>query len=354
MFRTGPRVPPPGVVFPPHGNRIKAERTATGTKVASVMGSPSEIVHVGVDENGLGPRLGPLIVTAVYARATPDGAKLIGRKPRGGLAERLGDSKRLVSFEDSGLGAVWGTSLARRLGWERAHDARPADVIRALALEDDASLRGACPRHHVDQCWDGEGEALAIDDALAERVEGDLDKLASRGLRVVGARVAIVCARRLNDAIDRGQSRFDVDLHTMERLVARASRDAGAEVVATCGKVGGFDRYGDSFATFLLHTPLIEGRARSEYRVPGVGTVAFVRDAEERDILVAMASLVGKWVRDLMMRRIIRWHRGAVPDLPDASGYHDPVTTRFIEATALSRKRAKVADECFERRALGT
>ena len=169
---------------------------------------------------------------------------------------------------------------------------------------------------------------------------------------VLGARVAIVCAKRLNDGVARGLSRFDIDLHTMERLVTNAAREAGGPVVATCGKVGGFDRYGESFASFLLHTPVVEGRARSEYRVPGVGSVAFVRDAEENDILVAMASLVGKWVRDLLMRRIVRYHREAVPDLPDASGYHDPVTTSFIAATALSRKKARISDDCFVRRAL--
>jgi hypothetical protein len=65
-----------------------------------------------------------------------------------------------------------------------------------------------------------------------------------------------------------------------------------------------------------------------------------------------MASLVGKWVRDLLMRRIVRYHQSAVPDLPEASGYHDPVTTRFIEATALTRKKAKIDDECFVRRAI--
>ena len=64
---------------------------------------------------------------------------------------------------------------------------------------------------------------------------------------------------------------------------------------------------------------------------------------------MALASLVGKWVRDLLMTRIVRYHRADVPELPMASGYHDPVTTRFIEATALSRKRRRLPDVCFER-----
>ena len=79
----------------------------------------SDGVYVGVDENGLGPRLGPLVVTAVLARASAEGAKLIGKRPRGGLASRLGDSKRLVSFEDSGLGGAWAVAMARRESWPR-------------------------------------------------------------------------------------------------------------------------------------------------------------------------------------------------------------------------------------------
>jgi hypothetical protein len=62
-----------------------------------------------------------------------------------------------------------------------------------------------------------------------------------------------------------------------------------------------------------------------------------------------MASLVGKWVRDLLMARVTRYHRAYDPDLPDASGYHDPVTARFVAASALARKRRGIADACFER-----
>ncbi len=304
--------------------------------------------YVGVDENGLGPRLGPLIVTAVSARATEQGAELLVKKPRGGLASRLGDSKRLVSFDDSALGEAWARSLVGSLASD------PSRLVASLAIDQDETLRALCPSHHEAQCWGAEDEAFVADAGALETIAADLAKLESRGVQVVRARVVIVCAKRLNDAVDKGQSRFDVDLHAMERLVTDAAQFANEDVTAVCGKVGGFDRYGDAFGRFALHTPMIEGRARSEYRVPGVGTVAFVRDAEERHPLVAMASLVGKWVRDLMMRRIVRHHRALVPDVPDASGYHDPVTTRFIDATAIVRRREKIDDACFIRRALGT
>jgi ribonuclease HII len=311
--------------------------------------SPS--TYVGVDENGLGPRLGPLIVTAVSAEATGDAAAILTRRPRGSLAARLGDSKRLVSFDDSALGEAWARAIAASSGLA-ALPSTPEALIDFLSLDAAAALRALCPSHHEAQCWGTAGELFAADAGAVAAIARDLAKLEARGVRVKRARVAILCAKRLNDGVSRGSSRFDVDLHAMERLVLDAASAAGGEVVATCGKVGGYDRYGEAFARFTLHTPVVEGRARSEYRVPGVGTVAFVRDAEDGHPLVAMASLVGKWVRDLLMRRIVRFHQRAAPDAPPASGYHDPVTTRFIAATALARRAARVDDECFVRRAL--
>src|SRR5215469_4948721 len=64
-------------------------------------GAAGSTLQLGIDENGLGPRLGPLVVTAVTARVEGAGHKRICSRPRGGLRARLGDSKRLVAFGDS-------------------------------------------------------------------------------------------------------------------------------------------------------------------------------------------------------------------------------------------------------------
>jgi ribonuclease HII len=313
--------------------------------------------YVGIDENGMGPRLGPMVVTSVLAEAVDDAAvKLVTSKPRGAIAKRIGDSKKLVAFADSALGEAWARAILLRDALREA-PACPDELVAALSLDPAHVLRAPCPSHHADLCWGTEGEAFVSDDPTVAACARDLDRLAHKGVRILGARVAIVCTRRLNEAVDRGHSRFDVDLATMERLAIAAREDAGAEVYALCGKVGGFDFYGDRFGLARpgggwLHTTLVEGRARSEYLVPGVGRLGFVRDADETHMIVGLASLVGKWARDHLMRRVVRWHREHAPDLPDASGYHDPVTTRFIAASALVRKTRRLEAACFERTAL--
>jgi len=328
-----------------HGSRDRVPRTPklppwTGTHL------------VGIDENGMGPRLGPLVVTSILARVDERGADLATKKPKGGLAKRIGDSKKLVAFDDSALGEAWARAILSRM---RSHAAAPSELLTAIALDGADELRAPCPSHHHDLCWGDEGEAFASTDESVASCTKDMAKLDARGFQVLGVRVAIVCTRRLNDAVTRGLSRFDVDLHTMERLTLAARATVNADVYALCGKVGGFDFYADRFGPLAghLHTTLVEGRACSAYQLPGVGRLAFVRDADENHLIVGLASLVGKWARDHLMRRVVRWHRTRTTDeLPDASGYHDPVTTRFVRTTELLRKKLRVEAHCFERASL--
>lgn len=299
----------------------------------------------------MGPRLGPMIVTSVMAEVNAAGAALVVGRARGKIAERIGDSKKLVAFDDGALGEAWARVFARRMGQAPSS---PHELLGALLLDAEDDLRSPCPSHHVDLCWSTAGEAFIAPDALVEACEKDLLRLEAKGARFHVARVAVVCTKRLNEATARGQSRFELDLHTMERLALRAKKDAGAEIYALCGKVGGFDFYGPRFGPLAgwLHTVLTEGRARSDYLVPTVGRLAFVRDADDSHMIVGLASLVGKWVRDHLMRRVVRFHAAHVPDLPVASGYHDPVTARFVRDTVLVRKKLRVSEQCFERTAL--
>jgi hypothetical protein len=316
--------------------------------------------RIGVDENGLGPRLGPMVVTAVMARVTPDGDRRVGRKPRGGLAQRLGDSKAMIAHGDVALGEAWARALARR-GCGRAPftddaAATPDGLLHAIAADDRSALRAPCPGHVEAQCWSAAGEAFVAPAEMMGAVERDLDRLHDQGVELCAVRSVILCARRMNDELDSGKSRFVIDLHAMERLVLELRELAGEDVNAVCGKVGGFGKYSDAFGPLggRLHGVLEEGRARSAYRFPGVGEIAFVRDGDATDLAIAMASMVGKYVREALMARVVRYYREEQPELPDASGYYDPVTTAFMDATRLVRSQRSVPDRCFERRGAET
>lgn len=308
----------------------------------------SALFRIGIDENGLGPRLGPLVVTAVLARVTEEGRAIAGQKPRGALADRLGDSKAMVAHGNIALGEAWARALGERMGKDLSS---PDALLHALSLDTRDNLRSRCPSHIEAQCWNTDSEAFVSSPDLQKRITADLRRLQARGVDVVSVRTVILCTERLNRDRERGLSRFDSDLHAMERLILAMREEAGAEVEAVCGKVGGYSRYSNAFGPLggRLHTVVEEGRARSAYRFPDLGEIAFVRDADANDALVAMASMVGKWVRELSMARITRHYSHLLGEELNASGYHDPVTRRFVEATSLVRRERQIDDLCFER-----
>ncbi|HEY1958981.1 MAG TPA: hypothetical protein VGH28_25385 [Polyangiaceae bacterium] len=313
----------------------------------------SGVVVVGVDENGLGPRLGPLVVTAVTVATADERAEKFALARPGKRFARINDSKKLVSYKEHALGEAWARVLGAAVG---AGGAAPHELVSALSLDPAEWLRELCPSEadHSHQCFSVADEKFEAGDDLVGDVRSDLARLEKRGLRLVAVRVGIVCTRRLNDAVTRRTTRFQVDLNTMERLVLDARARANEDVLAVCGKVGGYDRYSDAFGPLAgrLHAIVCEGRAKSEYALPGIGRMAFVRDADAKHLVVCLASLVGKWVRDLLTARVVRHHKRTLPHLPMVSGYHDPVTTRFIADTAHVRAQTNFPAECFERRAL--
>ena len=207
------------------------------------------------------------------------------------------------------------------------------------------------------QCWSPEGESFVADPALIAEVCALKNELRERGVDVVSVKSSVICTNNLNRARDQGHNRFVVDLHAMERLVLALRDHAECDVTAVCGKVGGMADYSRFFGPLggWLHVVLEQRRARSAYRFPGVGELHFVQDADAKDALVMLASLVGKYLRELLMARVSRWYASELG--PDAnggpSGYNDPVTARFVEATALVRTKRRVPKSCFERERAG-
>jgi len=112
------------------------------------------------------------------------------------------------------------------------------------------------------------------------------------------------------------------------RMVLDARQRFEGELEAVCGKVGGYARYSSAFGPLAgrLHAIVEEGAKRSTYSFPGLGTIAFVRDADQSHLLVAMASMVGKWIREVLMSRIVR-HYGKGDDAY-AHGERVPIRMR--------------------------
>lgn len=301
---------------------------------------------VGVDENGLGPRLGPLVATSVclevdrYERA---------RLHRVASRVGIGNSKQTTAFGQ--MRAAEGLALA---ALEAVHGEAPRHVdglLHQLELDGPDALRAGCPRRAAAQCW---SQSVPLPAFGGDVVEGRarLARLRKHGVRLWRARSVVTCAGRMNQQLRTRGSRTSIDLAMFERLVLAAAVDAPAsELSVILGMVGGirdYERYFSLLGAERVSVALRTKRA-VRYRLAGVGSLSFEIDADARHLPVALASMLGKYVRELCVERQNRFYTSHQPDLPRPSGYHDPVTRRFVEQSRLLRRRLGIADECFER-----
>ena len=293
----------------------------------------------GIDENGLGPRLGPLVVTGVLFETSAYDPKRWRR-----VLRRVGvdDSKRVAAF-----GAMDGAAATAAEAVAIATGAAPetfGDLVRAVSREGEGWMRAPCPAEAAPQCWT-EGWTLP---SPGRRLAGALARLDAR---LVAISATVLCASRVNDSLAGGRSKMGVDLGLFENVLLGLRDRAGVDATFLCGKVGARTDYDVAFDSLsgYLRTTLEQKRKRSAYKLLGIGEVHFVMDGDASEPPIALASVVGKVLREGFVGRMNRFWSGHVPDLVHASGYHDPVTEAFVDRTAAARVRLSVPDRCFLR-----
>lgn len=307
----------------------------------------SELV-IGIDENGLGPRLGPLVVTAVAMEVdTYEPKKLARALKRRGYT----DSKDVCAFQSMADGEAKALATVACVRREVPSDLDA--LVRAVSLEGDTWLRAPCPKSGHEPCW---GAAVPLprwttSEQIAEETHALERVLERHGVRLVAVRSSILCASRLNAQIDAGTSKSRIDLGAFESLAVALVGEAGREAKIVCGRVGMLKFYEPAFGklSHYLCAPLEQSDRRSAYRLPRLGEIEFTVDADRTHPPVALASIVGKLLREGFMERMNAFYEVRVEGLRRASGYHDPVTAEFVERIANARREASVPDRCFER-----
>lgn len=304
----------------------------------------AESYVAGLDENGLGARLGPMLVTGVLVAVDERGRRWLSRRLSKALAKDLDDSKRLVSFQNSTLAEAWTRALV-------PNTSSPAELLSRVSLTAETDLRSRCPKQSERQCWTLRDESFEAEAKVVARLERHLQRMAENGVNIVSVKSEVLCVARLNDDKQAGGNRFVSDLHAMERLLLSFHAQAKAPLEAQCGKVGGMADYDKYFGPLSgwLRTTLKQAQEESAYHFPGLGRVRFIRDADASHPIVMLASVVGKYLRELLMGRISGFYTAADDSLRPASGYHDPVSSALVSGTLSLRKRMRIQNHCFER-----
>ncbi len=305
---------------------------------------------VGIDEAGYGPNLGPLVMTAVTAESPDDREPdlwrdLAGRVSRVGGTEQalwVDDSKALFTgrtgrtrLEDAALATIAATGRALPTSLSALFEAVGAGSLADVEL--DRWLSGEC-------AWKAPPRSTYPD-------------MSCDAWRLVDLRSVVIGPERFNAELSGAASKAVVHFGAFARLLRFHWETSGLDVATRIrgDKHGGRNFYAGPLSDALADswvTPEVEGPDLSRYTIKGPGralAVEFRPKADSHDGLVALASIISKFLREVWMDEFNAFWLKHVPGLTPSAGY--PVdAARFRKEIESAAKELGLPAELWWRR----
>ena len=298
------------------------------------------VVLVGIDEAGFGPILGPLVVSSSvfslpHHLLTADLWQVLRNSvnnKRKHLAGRLlvADSKKVYN-KSVGIKHLERTVLAclRCLGKE------PATLTEFLEL-----LCPDCLEQLSDYPWykDIGNFRISVDSADRAITSSVLtDDLTSNGIELLGLKSFCLEVERYNTMVSNVKNKARV-LFTAASILIKNAFDnfAGDDLQIIIDRQGGRMHYRKALQLMFSDMELKilqESQTASSYELQTNGKgmrLHFVVNADEQFLPVSLASMVSKYLRELLIGCMNRYFVGFHPSLRPTAGYWKD-GLRFIE-----------------------
>ncbi len=329
------------------------------TTVATEEFTMAARIFIGTDEAGYGPNLGPLTVAAT-AWLLPDTvepidlwrelkAVLTCSPERGDQRLHVADSKKVFS-PGQGLESLEVAVLAFS-SLLNAETTSIDELCRSLSMK---SQRDAFFAAYKAEPWNTlPGLSLPIDSSdehISEWVNTLNSELENVGIRLLGIRARFMFPEEFNELVAQSDSKgvvlSNATMELVRDLADCCSSDratSGMPTLVVCDKHGGRNRYDELISQhfddqFVFR--LEESRERSRYRM---GSMDFCfRTKAEEFLPVALASMVAKYTREVLMHQFNHFWLSQVPGLKPTQGY--PLDAkRFRDDIAASTESLQVS-----------
>jgi ribonuclease HII len=286
---------------------------------------------IGIDEAGYGPNLGPFVMTAVAVQVPDDGAG-------SDLWQRLAPAVRRDGDPDDGRlliadsKVVYSTARGLRPLETAVLAAHHPDPGGALLL--DRYVEVLYPSSHASvrrECWYAGTTPLPVESDAGHSADARArfgDACHEAGVACALVRGVVICAEQFNAITEAAGSKGAVLRHGLTELVRACWALPGGEPLTFfIDKHGGRNAYAAMLQDAVPEGFVVahqESLARSVYSAAGLGREVrwtFQPRADAEHFSVALASMVSKYVREVLMGEFNRFWAERVPGLRPTAGY---------------------------------
>jgi ribonuclease HII len=314
---------------------------------------------VGIDEAGYGPNLGPFVMSMVGLRVPAGGerddlwrrlARAVCRVEDPAHGRLLVDDSKKIHAPAQGLARLERQVLPFLLDVGLPGSIQLETLWHRFCLTPLAEFQ-AEPWYLGSIPLPVHGVAA---DLLAQRRLWD-ETCAGQDLCLGTIATVIVFPRRFNTLIAEHDSKAAAPLWALRRLLAQGLVPAGETCVHVwADKLGSRNHYRetlqDLFTDGLVMTRCESARDSSyQVRLPqGTWEISFQPGADARHFPVALASMVSKYWREVLMTQFNRFWQAQLPELRPTAGYPRDAARFYTDIQAV-RTRLGIADETLWR-----
>ncbi len=305
---------------------------------------PGVLVYAGIDEAGYGPMLGPLCVGCTtfvldeydLSQGAPNLWQILNRA----VCRSPRDRRHRIAIEDSKKLKGSNSAAAHPLRWlERGVLSLLRTQGVTVANDDELFDRLKLPPPEAPWYNSSTPLPVAVNPEELQIAASRLARVMNNvGVRCESMRCEVIAAREFNRQVAAMHNKASVNLCCAMRLVDevwRRHKDVHPRVIVD--RQGGRTQYLRilqlSFDGAQVRI-VTEDPAQSRYHLARDGselTVSFVQGSESKHLPAALASMIAKYVRELLMGRLNRFFQQEVPQLRATAGYVKDARRYLVE-----------------------
>ena len=269
--------------------------------------------QIGIDENGFGSLTGPLVITGTVIEMEKEK-----------WFRKICDSKIFFSSRsENKFKKLEEFVISLYYSIKKQMPSSPTEIVNYLSPEFKCLSR-------VDICFKNIPDKFLWADTQKGKEEGEefLKWMEKEKIFIKDVKSEIVCAKRFNELIKKGNSKFIVDLSHFCKIVKKFNKENS---FIYAGKIGGMKYYLKYLRYFFPEYEIyeeIEGEKKSIYLFEGKDNFkfGFFLDVEKISFPASVSSIVGKYIREIFMESF----RKSTGIKEKISGYRDKKTKKAI------------------------